>query len=182
MTGESSAASCRRRSGRTDPRARHSPPEPRSSSHDTAVIRCSDLARLVREHRCATTLAWFADDLVPTPVWNAPPADSSGWCELDGATVREHVRTLAAGLIDVGVSPGERVALMIGNRPEHWLMNLAVLHAGAVPSTFYPTLAPEQVRAGGTCPDRHRGDRRSGPVRAVVARARAACGVPELRR
>lgn len=95
----------------------------------------------------AITLSWFANDLSPTPDWSVPDADASGWCALDGPAVREHVLTLAAGLIDAGVAQGDRVALMLSNRPEHWLADLAVLHAGAVPSTFYPTLAPEQVRS-----------------------------------
>lgn len=95
----------------------------------------------------AITLSWSANDLSPTPDWAVPDADSSGWCVLDGPAVREHVFALAAGLIDAGVAQGDRVALMLSNRPEHWLADLAVLHAGAVPSTFYPTLAPEQVRS-----------------------------------
>ncbi|MFJ8111668.1 AMP-dependent synthetase/ligase [Streptomyces sp. NPDC096132] len=105
------------------------------------------LTDLLTNSQDPPSLSWFADDLSPAPEWDAPPADSSGWCVLDGEAVREHVRTLAAGLIAAGVAPGERVALMMANRPEHWLTDQAVLHAGAIPSTFYPTLAPEQVRA-----------------------------------
>jgi long-subunit acyl-CoA synthetase (AMP-forming)/aminoglycoside phosphotransferase (APT) family kinase protein len=94
-----------------------------------------------------TRLSWFANDLSPTPDWSVPHTDSSGWCVLDGPAIHQHVLTLAAGLIDAGVAQGDRVALMMSNRPEHWMADLAVLHAGGVPSTFYPTLAPEQVRS-----------------------------------
>ena len=95
----------------------------------------------------AASLSWFADDLSPAAAWPAPPADPSGWCVLGADAVREHVHTLAAGLIAAGVEPGDRVALMMGNRPEHWMTDQAVLQAGAATSTFYPTLAPEQVRS-----------------------------------
>ncbi|MFG1667803.1 AMP-dependent synthetase/ligase [Streptomyces sp. Y7] len=105
------------------------------------------LTDLLTESQDPPSLSWFADDLSPAPEWDTPAADSSGWCVLHGEAVRAHVHTLAAGLIAAGLSPGERVALMMANRPEHWLADQAVLHAGAVPSTFYPTLAPEQVRA-----------------------------------
>ncbi|MGV0806558.1 AMP-dependent synthetase/ligase [Mycolicibacterium setense] len=105
------------------------------------------LAELFTKVSNAITLSWFTDDLNPMPDWEAPAPDSSGWCVLDSRTVREHVLTLAAGLIGSGVAQGDRVALMLSNRPEHWLADLAVLHAGGVPSTFYPTLTPEQVRS-----------------------------------
>lgn len=95
----------------------------------------------------ATTLSWFSDDLLPRPGWSASSTDPSGWCSLSGSNVRDHVRTLAAALVEAGVSRGDRVALMMPNRPEHWLSDLAVLHAGAVPTTFYPTLSRAQVRS-----------------------------------
>lgn len=34
---------------------------------------------------------------------------------------------------------------MMGNRPEHWLSDLALVHLGAVPVTVYGTSAPEQI-------------------------------------
>ncbi|HEY1970965.1 MAG TPA: AMP-binding protein, partial [Pseudonocardia sp.] len=92
------------------------------------------------------TLSWAAGDLTPAPDW-VPAPDSSGWCVLDGQAVGRHVRSLAAGLVSLGVRPGERVALMMANRPEHWLTDQAVLKTGAIPCTFYPTLSAEQVRA-----------------------------------
>ena len=47
--------------------------------------------------------------------------------------------------VALGLQPGERVALMLPNRVEHVLADLGALHAGGVPVTFYPTLAPDQV-------------------------------------
>jgi long-chain acyl-CoA synthetase len=50
----------------------------------------------------------------------------------------------------MGVAIGDRVAMMMSNRPEHWLADLAVIQAGGIPTTFYPTLSPDQVRSQAT--------------------------------
>jgi len=72
--------------------------------------------------------------------------DGSGpWHTVTWAQTREQVMQLAAGLIELGLQPGDKVALMLPNRLEHVLADLAVLHAGGVPVTFYGTLAPEQI-------------------------------------
>jgi long-chain acyl-CoA synthetase len=69
----------------------------------------------------------------------------SAWQTITWARTRELVLELAAGLVELGLQPGERVALMLPNRVEHVLADQAALHAGGVPVTFYPTLAPDQV-------------------------------------
>src|SRR5262249_15877200 len=58
---------------------------------------------------------------------------------------------LAAGLLALGLAPGERGALMLPNRSEHGLADLAAVHAGGPGVTRYPPLAPEQIAfvAGG---------------------------------
>jgi long-chain acyl-CoA synthetase len=61
------------------------------------------------------------------------------------AQTRELALKLGAAFADVGLQPGEKVALMLPNRVEHVLADLGVLHAGGVPVTFYATLAPEQI-------------------------------------
>ena len=40
---------------------------------------------------------------------------------------------------------GDHVLMMMGNRPEHWLTDLAVTHLGAVPVSVYGTAAPGQI-------------------------------------
>jgi long-chain acyl-CoA synthetase len=62
------------------------------------------------------------------------------WGEL-----RERVDALAGGLAKLGVERGDTVALMLGNRPEFHLADLAVMTLGAVPFSVYLTSAPEQV-------------------------------------
>src|SRR5262249_45546342 len=58
----------------------------------------------------------------------------------------DEVLRLAAGLVRLGLAPGDRVALMLPNRMEHVLADQAVLHAGGVPVTFYATLAADQIK------------------------------------
>lgn len=60
--------------------------------------------------------------------------------------VREQVRDLAAGFAELGVRGGDVVALMASNRPEHILADLGASSAGAVTTTAYSTLAPDQIR------------------------------------
>ena len=62
------------------------------------------------------------------------------WGEL-----RERVDALAGGLAKLGVKRGDTVALMLSNRPEFHLADLAVMSLGAVPYSIYLTSAPEQV-------------------------------------
>src|ERR1700761_5870105 len=79
------------------------------------------------------------------PAYSDRPDPASPWQTLTWAQAREQVLTLAAGLADLGLAPGERVALLMPNRVEHVLADLAAVHAGAVPVPFYATLSAEQI-------------------------------------
>jgi long-chain acyl-CoA synthetase len=61
------------------------------------------------------------------------------------AQYAERVRQIAAGLAALGVGHGDTVALMMRNRPEMNLVDMAALHLGAVPFSIYNTSSPEQV-------------------------------------
>jgi long-chain acyl-CoA synthetase len=63
------------------------------------------------------------------------------WGEL-----RERVDALAGGLARVGLRHGETVAIMLGNRPEFHLADLAVMTAGGTPFSIYQTYAPNQIQ------------------------------------
>jgi long-chain acyl-CoA synthetase len=63
------------------------------------------------------------------------------WGEL-----RERVDALAGGLSRLGVRRGDTVALMLSNRPEFHLCDLAAMMLGATPFSIYNTYAPEQIR------------------------------------
>jgi long-chain acyl-CoA synthetase len=53
---------------------------------------------------------------------------------------------LAAGLRTLGVAHGDRVVMLIGNRPEFHVADMAVLLLGATPISIYNSSSPEQIR------------------------------------
>lgn len=72
----------------------------------------------------------------------------------DGATeatltwneYRDQACRFASGLRNLGVQPGDRVVLMMGNRVEFHIADMGCLLTGAIPVSIYNTSAPEQVR------------------------------------
>src|ERR1700704_677381 len=62
------------------------------------------------------------------------------WAELQA-----RVDALAGGLAKLGVQRGETVALMLSNRPEFHLCDLAAMMIGATPFSIYNTYTPEQI-------------------------------------
>jgi long-chain acyl-CoA synthetase len=73
------------------------------------------------------------------------PAFTHGEETLTWVETRERVLRIAAAFTALGLEPGDTVALMMPNRTEHVLADLGAVHAGGVPTTFYASLAPEQV-------------------------------------
>ena len=61
------------------------------------------------------------------------------------AVFHRHIEEAALGLIDLGVQPGDRVAILSENRPEWAMADLAILSAGAVTVPIYTTLAEPEV-------------------------------------
>jgi long-chain acyl-CoA synthetase len=57
------------------------------------------------------------------------------------------VRALAAGLVGLGVAPGDRVLLLSRTRREWVLLDHAILAAGAVAVPVYDTASPSQIAA-----------------------------------
>ncbi|MFB8028555.1 MULTISPECIES: AMP-dependent synthetase/ligase [unclassified Streptomyces] len=68
-----------------------------------------------------------------------------GGTTLTWREVRHETAVLAAAYGALGVERGEQVLMMMGNRPEHWLSDLALTHLGAVPVSVYGTAAPGQI-------------------------------------
>jgi long-subunit acyl-CoA synthetase (AMP-forming) len=63
------------------------------------------------------------------------------WAEL-----HKRVDALAGGLAKLGVKRGDTVALMLSNRPEFHLCDLAAMMLGATPFSIYTTYTPEQIQ------------------------------------
>src|SRR6266542_3273146 len=72
--------------------------------------------------------------------------DGGTWHTLGWREYHQRVVEVAAGLASLGADHGDFVALMMSNRPEHVIADQGAVHAGAVPTTLYATLAPEQIR------------------------------------
>ncbi|OQD57753.1 long-chain fatty acid--CoA ligase [Streptomyces phaeoluteigriseus] len=81
---------------------------------------------------------------LPALSWQSAEPDAD-WTTFTWAEVHEHTRSLAAGYRALGVGRGDHVLLMMANRSEHWLSDLALVRLGAVPVSVYGTAAPEQI-------------------------------------
>ncbi|MFI6205033.1 AMP-dependent synthetase/ligase [Streptomyces sp. NPDC051041] len=105
----------------------------------------SDTQTLI-ENRPPSVAALFLERVAATPDAEAyrypvPPASGQGpddWKTLTWAQTAERVGAIAAGLIELGVRPEERVALASATRVEWILADLGILCAGAATTTVYP--------------------------------------------
>ncbi|UJC81264.1 long-chain fatty acid--CoA ligase [Rhodococcus erythropolis] len=70
---------------------------------------------------------------------------SDGGSALTWSQYGKRVRAIAEGFASLGVKPGDTVALMLTNRPEFHLCDMAALHAGATPFSIYNTNPPETI-------------------------------------
>jgi long-chain acyl-CoA synthetase len=68
-----------------------------------------------------------------------------GWEPISHREVERRVRRLALALLDAGVRPGDRVAILSENRPEWAIADYACLTIGATDVPIYPTLPAEQL-------------------------------------
>jgi long-subunit acyl-CoA synthetase (AMP-forming) len=101
----------------------------------TVASRATTAATLAEAFRI--TAEDFADRVA---VRTKDDETSLTWGEL-----RRRVDALAGGLHELGVRRGDTVALMMGNRPEFHLADLAVMTLGATPFSIYQTFSPEQI-------------------------------------
>ena len=68
-----------------------------------------------------------------------------GWQALTWREYRDVVRRAAYGLKSLGLQSGCFGTILMRNRPEHLIADLALLFARGVPVSLYNTLAPEQI-------------------------------------
>lgn len=67
------------------------------------------------------------------------------WNRISWEEYGNRVRTVSAGLIALGLEPGDRVAILGDNRPEWLICHLAAMSAGLVTCGVYSTSAPEEI-------------------------------------
>ena len=89
------------------------------------------------------SVAWIALDAArrfgPRPALTSPRGDPVTYAEL-GTAVRE----IATGLAELGIEPGDHVAILASTRPEWTLADFGILAAGATVVPIYPTNSPEE--------------------------------------
>ncbi|MFJ8494636.1 AMP-dependent synthetase/ligase [Streptomyces sp. NPDC094038] len=104
------------------------------------------------ENRPPSVAALFLDRVAATPDAEAyrypvPAASGQGpddWKSLSWAQAAERVYAIAAGLIELGIQPEQRVALASSTRVEWILADLGILCAGAATTTVYPQTNAEE--------------------------------------
>ncbi len=67
------------------------------------------------------------------------------WNRVSWTEYGKKVREVAAGLLSLGLEPGDRVAILGDNRPEWLICHLGAMTAGGATCGVYPTSAAEQV-------------------------------------
>ncbi|SOD86688.1 long-chain fatty acid--CoA ligase [Streptomyces sp. Ag109_G2-15] len=105
----------------------------------------SDTQTLI-ENRPPSVAALFLERVAATPDAEAyrypvPPASGQGpddWKSLSWGEAAERVYAIAAGLIELGLQPEQRVALASSTRVEWILADLGIMCAGGATTTVYP--------------------------------------------
>ncbi|MFJ3665030.1 AMP-dependent synthetase/ligase [Streptomyces sp. NPDC090106] len=105
----------------------------------------SDTQTLI-ENRPPSVATLFLERVSATPAAEAyrypvPSASGEGpddWKSLSWSEAAERVYSIAAGLIELGVRPEQRVALASSTRIEWILADLGIMCAGAATTTVYP--------------------------------------------
>ncbi|MFJ9742450.1 AMP-dependent synthetase/ligase [Streptomyces sp. NPDC101166] len=111
----------------------------------------SDTQTLI-ENRPPSVAGLFLERVSATPDAEAyrypvPAASGQGpddWKSLSWARTAERVYAIAAGLIELGVQPEQRVALASSTRIEWILADLGIMCAGAATTTIYPQTNAEE--------------------------------------
>jgi long-chain acyl-CoA synthetase len=105
------------------------------------------------ENRPPSVAALFLERVAETPDAEAyrypvPPEGGEGpdgWESLTWAQAARRVHAVAAGLMDLGVRPEERVAIAANTSVQWILADLGVLCAGAATTTVYPSTTAEET-------------------------------------
>src|ERR1044072_9536372 len=101
-----------------------------TTSQGTGSATIADIVGLAAERYGEQTAARFKRD--------------DQWQEISYPELAGTGSELGRGLIDMGLRPGERVALLCTTRVEWSLIDFAITSAGAVVVPIYPTNSPDE--------------------------------------
>ena len=89
----------------------------------------------------------FHKRIAATPVKTAYQHKVRGqWKPVAWADYGRRVRSIAHQLLEMGLRPGDRVAILSQTRPEWALADLATITSGAITVPVYPSLTGEEIR------------------------------------
>ena len=138
-------------------------PSPASSETSVRTVPVA-LLDTVRRQPDATALRW---------------RDGEGFGSWSWREYADKAARIAAGLRELGVKRGERIILLMRNRPEFHIADVGALLAGATPVSIYNSSSPEQITyLAGHC-DAVLAVVEDGPFLSRVLEARAS--LPRLR-
>ena len=87
-----------------------------------------------------------AEESPDYPALNTPINNEyTGWDSISWSEYQETVHNLASGLIDIGIQVEDNAFIVANNVKEHFISDLGIMHAGAVPSTIYKQLKSGQI-------------------------------------
>jgi long-chain acyl-CoA synthetase len=112
---------------------------------ETTLAQRAEIERLAAGRTFCDLLESAAQQHGGEPAYSDTWDGGASWATITWEQTRELAFQVAAGLIALGLQPGERVAIMMPNCTEHVLTDLGTMHAAGVPVTFYSTLASEQI-------------------------------------
>jgi long-chain acyl-CoA synthetase len=98
--------------------------------HGTGSATIADIVGLAAERYGERTAAIYKRD--------------GDWAELSYDELAQAVSEIGRGLIDLGLAPGDRVALLCTTRVEWSLVDFAITSAGGVVVPIYPTNSPDE--------------------------------------
>ncbi len=75
-----------------------------------------------------------------------PDAQAGEWLQYSTVQCIEYVNMVSKGLLELGVKPNDRIAIISENRPEWLLVDNGLLQMGAVNVPLYPTVTEEECR------------------------------------
>ena len=68
------------------------------------------------------------------------------WINYSSESYKEHADILSYALIELGIEKGDKVAMILTNRPEWNMLDMAISQVGAINVPVYPTISEEDYR------------------------------------